>query len=324
MAGIWDFIHSRLSDGQPVMLMVVTDTHGSSPGKKGFKMAVSADGQRHGSIGGGLMEYKMVELAMDKLAGASTDVFTRRLVHDAKAGKDASGLICAGEQSQVFVPLFPHERDRLRELLEWLRGGRELFLGISQAGWGFQPYDPNDPAQAAPAEKGQEAEHGHYTEILRPFDTVYIFGGGHISLPLSQVCRMLDFRVVVLDDRPGLDSLAANSFAHEKRLIDYRDAAKAIKHPPTSHVLIMTVSHASDQQILSQMLGRGLAYLGMIGSKSKVRTIFEQLEAAGATKEQLEKVHAPIGIKIFSETPGEIAVSIAAQLIKEKNGGRAS
>lgn len=281
-------------------------------------MAVAADGTRFGSVGGGLLEYKVSDKALQRLRLDDGEAFSWRLVHDPAAGDDASGLICAGEQTQAFVPLHGHDLDVIRKLMQELERGQGVIMEASPGGLVFQW----GASSQSIARQSQPSEHWHYRESMRPAETLYIFGGGHISLPLSQLGRMLGFRVHVLDDREHLDTMQANEFAHYKKHIDYRDAASAIIHPPTAHVVIMTVSHASDQQILALMLPLELAYLGMIGSKNKVKTIFKNLEAMGAGQRQLERVHSPVGLDIHAETPEEIAVSIAAQLVSRKNSSR--
>ncbi|MDR4988901.1 MAG: XdhC family protein [Bacteroidales bacterium] len=315
---IWDFATFHLGKGNAVMLIVVTEVRGSSPGKKGFKMVVSSDGAMSGSIGGGVMEYKLVELAKSSFDKGVQTPFLKRQVHAPDAGEDASGLICAGEQWHAFVPLGKNDLASFKELGKMMAEGRECMMSIDPGGLLF--FEATDaPEPQAQEDRFVSAEQWSYRETLRPPDTLYIFGGGHISLPLSQVCRMIGFRVVVLDDRPELNTMTSNSFASEKKLIDYREAGAHIRHPATSYVCIMTVSHASDQLILEQMSRLGLKYLGMIGSSKKVEKIFTNLRERGVSDELLARVNAPMGIAIRGETPEEIAVSIAARIIMEKN-----
>lgn len=310
------FIEDRLLVGEPVMLIAVIEVHGSSPGKKGFKMAVDGDGKTVGSIGGGLMEYNMVNLARAELLSDKTAPFLKRQVHSANAGEDASGLICAGEQKHAFIPIFPYELDKVRSMIRHLEDGKEGILELSPKGLtlhktaGKQSIIDMEPASLI---------EWRYLEPLVPPATLYIFGGGHISIPMSRIFSMLGFRVVVLDDREGLVTMQNNKFAHLKKNIDYGQAASHINYPLTSYVCIMTVSHASDQVILEQMLPLPLKYLGMIGSKNKVQKIFSNLSARGAKPGQLQRVNSPMGIQINSETPEEIAISIAAQIIQQKN-----
>ncbi len=319
---IWGFSASCLEAGHRLMLITVVDVKGSSPGKKGFKMVVSSDGRLMGSIGGGVMEYNMVELAKKALHENQRQVFLKRQVHASDAGNDSSGLICAGEQLHAFIPIISDEAAAgIRTILRMREEGESCFMHLSDSGFAvFGNKDlKHDAGIATFHDKGASWS---YTEELRAPDTLYIFGGGHISIPLSQVCRMIGFRVVVLDDRPDLNTLTYNTYAHKKELIDYQQAASYIAHPSTSYVCIMTVSHASDQHILEQIIRSEPAYTGMIGSRKKVEKIFSNLRQRGISENDLEKVDAPMGILINSETPEEIAVSISARIILERNRQR--
>ncbi len=317
---IWQYIETCLGKGGHLVLIVVTQVKGSSPGRVGFKMVVTSGGELFGSIGGGVMEYKMVDLAKATMAGQDDRPFLKRQVHSPDAGDDASGLICAGEQVHAFVPLNTGYLGLLQQLRHALGKGNECLLRLSASGMEvFEQHQQEKQADWGSPGYSEPAAGWSYTETISPPDTVYVFGGGHISVPLSQVCRMTGFRVVVLDDREGLSTMASNTHADEKRLISYSDAGKQIAHPPASYVCIMTVSHASDELILGQVAGLPLRYLGMIGSKNKVSKILSNLLARGIAKDLLEQVDAPMGLAINSESPAEIAVSIVAKMIMEKN-----
>lgn len=310
---IWSFIINELEKENRVMLITVIAVRGSSPGKRGFKMAVSSGGQIFGSIGGGVMEYKMVELAREIIPDTSQKAFLKWQIHDPNAGEDASGLICAGSQLHAFTPLSSADLEQLQTLRTGIEKGTTGFLKLSVRGV--------EVVQDMGSENPDifEGAAWRYTEQLQLPETLYIFGGGHISLPLSQIARLIGLRVVVLDDRESLNTMEQNSFAHKKMTIDYADAATHIIHPPASFVCIMTVGHGSDQLILEQMLHLPLKYLGMIGSKKKIQKIFSSLGEKGFTAERLDAVDAPMGIPINDELPEEIAVSIAAGIIKIKN-----
>jgi xanthine dehydrogenase accessory factor len=158
-------------------------------------------------------------------------------------------------------------------------------------------------------------------EPLVPPVTVYIFGGGHIGARLVPLCHLLGFRTVVVDDRAEFasrdrfplagDVIAAPSF---DRIIDDLPIGE------DSYVVIVTRGHGGDQAILRQVLRRRPGYIGMIGSRRKRGLIFEQLAREGCTPDDLSRVHCPIGLPVGAETPEEIAVSIAAELIAARAG----
>lgn len=310
---IWDFIVEEINKGYRVMLITVISVKGSSPGKRGFKMAVSSGGGISGSIGGGVMEYKMAELAKEYITDGSKQAFLKWQIHDPEAGEDASGLICAGSQLHAFVPLSLNDLQHLKKLVSDVEQGLPIHIRLSSGGL---EVNSGTLSGTSGFSDGTDWE---YQEEVYPPKTLYIFGGGHISLPLSQIARIIGLRVVVLDDRERLNTMEQNTFASVKKTINYANSAEEITHPSTSFVCIMTVGHGSDQLILEQMIRLPLHYLGMIGSRKKIEKIFSNLESKGFTKQELSKVDAPMGIPINDELPEEIAVSIAGGIIKTKN-----
>ena len=151
-------------------------------------------------------------------------------------------------------------------------------------------------------------------------DTLYIIGGGHVCLALSRVMATLPFRIVVLDNRPELPTMDANSFAHEMRVIDLDRVGEHVEEGDRSWAVIMTFGHKHDRQALEGLLGKKLAYLGLMGSAAKVQRLFKDLVAEGTPPEDLEEVRAPVGLSIGSHTPEEIGISIAAEIIALRNG----
>lgn len=152
-----------------------------------------------------------------------------------------------------------------------------------------------------------------------------IFGAGHVGLALEPVLRHVDFATIVVDDREEYASKDRFPKAAQVIVIeDFEDAYKDIETDEDTFIVIMTRGHNYDYTVLKQSLSKKWAYLGMIGSKSKVADIMLQLEEDGFSKKLLSKVHSPIGLKIKSETPEEIGVSIAAEMIQVRavHGGR--
>ncbi len=154
-----------------------------------------------------------------------------------------------------------------------------------------------------------------YKESLGNPVTVTLVGGGHVALALSPILKTLDMRVVVLDDRMNLATMQANTAADEKRLVAYRDIRSHIPSGIRSFVCIMTFGHKNDELVLRQLVEYPLGYLGMMGSKAKNRQLMQSLRESGISEQALSVVHAPIGLPIKSNTPQEIAISIAAELI---------
>jgi xanthine dehydrogenase accessory factor len=313
---VWKFIQSELRDGMMVMLMVVVDLKGSTPGRPGFKMAVSGGGGLTGSVGGGVMEFNMVNIARDMLNQNDLSPVVMRQVHNANAEADRSGLLCSGLQVNLLYPLESVHLEIVDAIVAAYESGNTGILDLEPDYIGFDPVSVEGRAFHWDLKSD---EVWSYQECIGKDPVLHVFGGGHLSVPLSQVFSMLGFKVVIYDDRHDLNTMLDNEFAHEKKVVDYKDAGLFVEEGEHSYVAIMTVSHASDALILEQMLSKRLKYLGMIGSRNKVKKIFEDLTEKGAALEDLRKIDSPMGLPIGGQTTAEIAISIAAKVIQLKN-----
>lgn len=160
--------------------------------------------------------------------------------------------------------------------------------------------------------------------FIEDFDvlaTAYIFGAGHVGLALEPILRYVNFSTIVIDDRPDFANRERFPDADEVKVIDsFLDAYPGMETDENSYVVIVTRGHAGDYDVLKQTLKKTTAYVGMIGSKNKVREVYRMLAKDGFTQEQLDRVYSPIGTSIFAETPEEIAISIAGEMIKVRAG----
>lgn len=314
---LWRFILAYLKKGQPVELLVVTESTGSSPGRQGFKMAVTSDGALCGSIGGGIMEVKLVEMAKDRLHRGISEAVLKKQIHRKSVAQHQSGMICSGEQTVLFFPLRPHHLKTVRQVLHNLNKHHPAALSLTQQ---------EHTAQCCVKIAGEQAPFYHfevagpshfcYTERLGFPHRLYIVGGGHCALALSELLCKLDFYLCLLDDRSDLNTLQRNKFVHEKHVLrSYDDLEAFIPSGPDIYVVVMTLGYRSDAQVLRQLLGKDLRYLGMLGSAAKSATLLTELALEGYSAEALARVRAPIGLAIHSQTPEEIAISIAAELV---------
>jgi xanthine dehydrogenase accessory factor len=314
----WEFVHENLQAGEPLLLLLVVDSGGSSPGKAGFKMAVTASGPSHGSIGGGIMERELAGQAVEQLARGRARPRLLKLLHHegADAAGKRSGMICSGWQRIALLPLGRGDAGAVDSLLFALKRNRPGLLQFTPAGMGFRP--GNQQAAAVTFRCRSDDDWAYREQAgLRP--TVTIIGGGHVGLALSRVMAGLDFHVRVLDDREGLETMEANAFAQEKHVVNYKNMGKNVGAGGGNYAVIMTFGHQADEIVLKQLVGKKLRYLGMLGSPAKVAQIFASLKKQGVAAAGLKKVHAPVGLPIHSHTPEEIAVSIAAEIISIKN-----
>ncbi|MCC3158827.1 XdhC family protein [Hymenobacter sp. 15J16-1T3B] len=317
---VWQHAMACLRAGIPVSLLLVARSSGSSPGRQGFKMSV-APGSMVGSIGGGIMEHKFVELARRGLSEGRRDVLLREQIHRGEAPHNRSGMICSGEQTLLLLPLTEAHLPTLRFVAEALQQHRPAWLRCTAAG---ELFAADGAPPLAPGLHGSATgEDWQYIERLGFRDQLTIVGGGHVGLALSQVVANLDFRLTVLDNRAGLNTLQLNPYAHEKRTLDYAALGPALADGPHQYVVVMTFGYRTDAVALRQLIGRPFAYLGVMGSAAKIATMRQELLAEGYSEEQLARVHAPIGLPIHSRTPEEIAISVAAELIRVRNAPRA-
>jgi len=312
----WEFVHENLQAGEPLMLLLVVESGGSSPGKAGFKMAITVSGPGQGSIGGGVMERELAGQAGNLLAGGEARPRLLKLLHHEGGAEQRSGMICSGWQRVALLPLAKDDSGAVDSLLFALKRNRPGRLQFSQAGMDFQP---GKKQAAACVFSCRSDDDWLYREQagLRP--TLTIVGGGHVGLALSRVMAGLDFHVRVLDDREDLETMDANVYAQEKHVVNYKYLGKYVGEGSGDYAVIMTFGHQADEKVLGQLAGKKLRYLGLLGSPAKNALIFANLKKKGITAAMLKKVHAPVGLPIHSHTPEEIAISIAAQIIQIKN-----
>lgn len=149
---------------------------------------------------------------------------------------------------------------------------------------------------------------------------LFIFGAGHIGKALAEIAHLLQFRITVVDDRP--EFAVAERFPHAEAVLccSYGDSFSRLEPTPDSYIVIVTYRHMHDQTILAHCAQQPFAYLGMIGSRTKVSQTIKTLKEQGISAEALARVHSPIGLKIGARTPEEIAVAVAAEMIAVRNG----
>ncbi|GAB4256124.1 MAG: XdhC/CoxI family protein [Thermoleophilia bacterium] len=159
-----------------------------------------------------------------------------------------------------------------------------------------------------------------FLEVNGPANTLLIVGGGHIALKLCPMAKLLDFRVAVLDSRP--EFATAERFPDADTVIvgSPDEVAQLVSIDRGTHIVIVTHTHTHDLAALRAVVGSPAAYIGMIGSRNKVRTLKGQLEEEGVPGEALARVRAPVGLDLGGQTPAEISLSILAQIVAERHG----
>jgi xanthine dehydrogenase accessory factor len=339
-------LDEALAGSRPCVWCSVVQTRGSTPQKAGASMLVFADGSQCGTLGGGCVEAEVRQRALRVLAdGAAPEVFSFCLDDD--YGWD-DGLICGGRMDVLADPLrSPRAADyfrRLRELIESGTGCTEAVLvgPASIPAGGRYLFDARGrPAAQTPEgpvpeevirnlpdltrRPGPSVQQGvAYLPVLARV-TLLIVGGGHVGEAVARLAAEVDFDVWVLDDRERYAS--RQRFPQAQRLLvgeigpALRELAPTLG--PSHYGLIVTRGHNHDEEALYHLAPTAAGYVGMIGSRRKIRMIYEDLLARGLKAEQLAHVHAPLGLDIGSRTVPEIAVSIVAELIACRNLGTA-
>lgn len=312
----WQFIQQKLAASNAVVLLYVLESNGSSPGRQGFKMAVADDGSFYGSIGGGIMEYKFVELAKAKLAETALKTSVHKQVHNKDAGNNKSGMICSGEQTVMLYQLQEKDIAHINSLVHSLLHNKNGSLRLSYNELIFSEEIPS---------ANFYFEQKNETDFLLIEKTgfkneLHIIGGGHCALALSKLTSVMDFFITVYEERTSLNTFEQNIYAHKKQLVNSYQELNGLINPGNNiYVAIMTFGYRTDDIALKALLGKDFKYIGLLGSQNKVKKMFEQYKFENINSSWIQNIHAPIGLQIKSQTPDEIAISIAAEIIAVKN-----
>ena len=311
---LWNFLLKSVSADKKAVLLIVAQSSDSSPGRQGFKMAVNEDSDMIGTIGGGIMERDMTEYALDLLLEKKSKKI-KRLQHTDKTKFEKSGLICGGFQTILFSVIDKTQTKLIENILSSISEKQNNELIISPHKIEFNSAESMRPVSFI----YKSDEDWNYKESIGLPLTAYIAGGGHVGLAVSRVMKTLGFYVVVFDHREDVYTIKQNQFADEIIICNYDEIGSKIIEGERSYIIIVTPMHAGDKATLKSVLNKNVRYIGMMGSKKKIKTIFDALIEEGVDETLFNKVHTPIGIEIEAETPEEIAISIAAEIIKIKN-----
>jgi xanthine dehydrogenase accessory factor len=295
-----DQIAAALGEGQPFALGIISGVKGSSPQKKGAKALFFADGRIVGTLGGGCLEAEIQDRARRALRTGTAATFDLVLDHD--FGWD-DGLICGGKVNGLILPRAAEAADL------W----RELTRRDTPRTWGV-----TSDFSIAWAD-GEPAEGWLYTETIFPPCALWVAGSGHVAQAVAPLAAQLDFELTVFDDRP---TFANRQYfpASTRFCVGYWEDLFRERFPSRpAFGLIVTRGHQRDALVLANWVQWPFVFLGLIGSRRKKRLIFDQFLADQlATAEQLARVACPVGLDIEAVTVGEIAVSIAAQLVQQR------
>jgi xanthine dehydrogenase accessory factor len=255
MKGIFQTVADLMKTGESVAIATIVRTEGSTPRKPGTKMIIMKDGKIIGTMGGGDLEQRVIEEALEAIRQGEPRITSFTL--DVEKGK--LDMMCGGKLDVYIEPILPDEK-------------------------------------------------------------LIIFGAGHITRSLAPLIKKAGFKVSVVEDSP--DFLQKDKFPETEDLVltDMEQFARDLPSDPWTYIVLLSRGFSKDKAILTQLIQKDFKYIGMIGSMTKIMAVKEDLQKQEIPKEAFSKLQAPIGLDIGGETPEEIAISIAAEMISAKKG----
>lgn len=337
MRSFYQELRDILHSGSSLVLATIINKNESSSREAGTKMIIKEDFSIIGTLGGGIFEAMAIML--------SREVFESRAYIIKKFDIENSdpGMICgigmtvslefvdASDESTlgyynkmseyselqrnlIMATKYINNQEIIREVLfeeDYFRLDNNLREKLSDL----------DFLKTKFAVIQEEDGISVYNPLFN-VESVYIFGAGHIGKKLAQITKMLDYYTVVLDDRREFANRERIPEADSLIVLDsFRNIKNYINIEKNSYIIIVTRGHVDDMEVLGEVVRTNARYIGMIGSKKKRDAIYEELMGRGFLKEELSRVHCPIGVDIKAKTPEEITISIAAELIKARRSG---
>ncbi len=341
-------------DGRhPFVWCRLVETRGSTPQKAGATMLVFADGAQAGTLGGGCVEAEVKRRSLALLAENRSEICKFQL--DSDYGWD-DGLICGGRMQVLVEPVSaPPAIDYYQRLAQYVADGKgvteavvfdhELSCLAAPASYLFDSDDQIVVGQASRLSRELDKRDACPTlvkEHLRPVASrprpyvakgiaylpvlprcrLVIVGGGHVGKAVADLAADLEFDVWIIDDRAEFASPERFPRAERRVSGPIDRVLPDLEVTRDTYCLIVTRGHNHDQEALFHLVNRGARYVGLIGSRRKIKLIYDNLLAAGISREALAAVHAPLGIDIGSQSVPEIAVSICAELVAHRNLGK--
>lgn len=341
-------MHDTLTQARDLMdcgvdsvLAFITDKTGSSPRQRGASMLVTAKGLQAGTIGGGAIEHLAIQRSLEHLSHRTGG---NELYNMTMSEASNTGMVCGGTNNVHFTFLPAHDaalQDLLTQALaSYGKPGSYLVFDLGDSDeYGVSLL--SDGVLHGPLAGAFEQE--AYTRLLdaattrthvkkcsvagRPFlavallnpPKVHIFGGGHVSRALTVALAPLDFEVHVYEDRPEFILEKDFAYGTHTHLIDFERLEEEVAVQASDYLVVCTRGHAFDLKVVDTFLEKEWTYLGAIGSRNKARTMRQNLLKAGHAQERIDRLYCPIGLPVGDDTPPEIAISIAAQIIQVKS-----
>ena len=307
MKNFYKEIFDKLNEGQDAVLVILAKCFGTTPRKAGTKMAVFADGSLTGTVGGGNTEFVSINKAKEIFESKKSCIEDIDIIESGNGSvKVLFKYIEANKENIEVIGEIINALDEHEEKWVQISADADIKIGSKRFGGGAD----------------FDMDRNLYTEPVSKSGTVYIFGGGHVAQKLAKILPELNFRTVLYEDREMFADRKFFPLVDEIIFAPYEDITKKIDITEKDYTVIVTRGHLYDYECLKTSLESKACYVGIMGSKDKLRTAYTKLKEDGFDETEFSRIYSPIGIEIGSETPMEVAVSIAAQLIKIRSDRR--
>lgn len=334
MKRFFELLNEELISGRDITMVSVTASSGSTPRGAGARMIVGESGRIYGTIGGGAVEYFCQQKAQEvlKTKKSFNEIYTLRQneVRDL-------GMICGGDVSCFFQYISSEVEENKKligQILDSFENNEDLWLIMditedAKSSTGIingrkECFGMEIPTKIienldSKSRKFMIENRIYYVEQINQNARVFVFGGGHVAQQLVPTLHRIGFNCIVLEDREDFAKEELFDGVVSTRIVNMEDLSEFCKEVTKSdYICIMTRGHKDDYIIQRQVLKTPARYIGVIGSKRKTASVMERLRNDGYVDEDLARITAPIGIPLDAETPAEIAISIAGQLINER------
>lgn len=333
ITSFFEELKNNLEQYDLVGLATVTRSYGSAPREAGAQQWILPGGKNGGTVGGGSLEAHTLKEMAELLASEEK---TRILKYNLRPDTPGDlGMICGGDVDLLLQKLTKKSLPLITRLLQGLANRERLWLGLCEAGDGLVLLSGETELLARGSDElpelpGLEQLKMHKTRVephrmegwfflplLLPGRTI-LFGGGHVGQSVVRAAGELDLSLVVFEDRPEFATKEVLPNAEQIILGDFNRVADFIQIDENDQVCILTRGHMFDYIVLTQVLRTEAGYIGLMGSRRKIKVTMDKLRAEGFTDEDIARIHTPIGLDIHAQTPGEIAISILGQLILDR------
>jgi xanthine dehydrogenase accessory factor len=353
-------IKRLIDEGETLAIATIVSTLGSTPREVGAKMVVTASGEILGTVGGGCGEAEVRRDAVQVIRTKKPDMVKVELMDDIESNSPA---VCGGILN-VFVDPWWKDPAAVCEKLngELLQAqsegaaavlatviqandrpdvisGEKCFIrdGVIKAGnirnqallqavihEAENRLKREESRQVTLALPGTDNKVEVFFEVLTAVRKVIIVGAGHLAIPLVKFAKILGFHITVLDDRVMYANRERFPDVDEVLVGDMAEMLRGLEITPQTYVVLITRGHQFDEPCLREIIHRPAKYIGMIGSRRRIKACFIRFrDEEGIPDELLKRVYAPIGLDIKAESPEEIALSIIAEMVKVRRGGSA-